>query len=222
MKIAGLTDIHGDTKAILKLRPTLNAVDVILLVGDITSFGREADTRWLISALSPNQSKVLAVAGNCDYREVDEYLAKTGMNLHGNGTVVNNVAFVGLGGSLKTPFGTPNELTEEDFKSALQQGIDQVPADCPLVLVSHHPPYKTACDRLSTGDYVGSIAVREFIEKYQPLVCFTGHIHEARAVDQIGNTRIINPGRLGQGYFSFARIEDGLQDYGIKSLGENL
>ncbi|MBS3758184.1 MAG: metallophosphoesterase family protein [Desulfobacterales bacterium] len=218
MVIAGLTDIHGSRAAVEKARSILDTVDVILLVGDITNFGRAADVGRVVDALSHNSAKLLAVSGNCDYPEVDAYLSASGINIHAGCAVIDNVVFLGLGGSLITPFGTPNEYTEEEIKSALQQGIEQAPPDLPLVLVAHQPPYQTQCDRLSSGSYVGSVAVREFIEKYQPLVCFTGHIHEARAIDQIGRTPIINPGRLGQGYLSFARVADTLQDYGIKPI----
>ena len=41
---------------------------------------------------------------------------------------------------------------------------------------------------------VGSKAVREMIEKYQPLVGLHGHIHECRGAVQIGKTLCLNPG----------------------------
>jgi Icc-related predicted phosphoesterase len=41
---------------------------------------------------------------------------------------------------------------------------------------------------------VGSTAVREIIEEYQPALGLFGHIHESRGVDQIGRTVCINPG----------------------------
>jgi Icc-related predicted phosphoesterase len=40
----------------------------------------------------------------------------------------------------------------------------------------------------------GSQAVRELIERYQPLVALHGHIHESRAMTKIGRTVCINPG----------------------------
>ena len=129
MKIAGLTDIHGNTAAIAKVLPALDAADVVLLVGDITKFGREADVKRLMSALSHPSAKLLAVSGNCDYKEVDEYLSIAGVNIHASCIVINNVAFVGLAGSLITPFGTPNEYSEAEIKNALQQGIDRASED---------------------------------------------------------------------------------------------
>jgi Icc-related predicted phosphoesterase len=59
------------------------------------------------------------------------------------------------------------------------------------------------------GRSVGSKAVRQFIEKYQPDVCVTGHIHESKAVDRIGKTQIINPGLFGSGGYVMIRLLDG-------------
>ncbi len=41
---------------------------------------------------------------------------------------------------------------------------------------------------------VGSTAVRQIIEEYQPLLALHGHIHECRAATKIGRTLAINPG----------------------------
>jgi uncharacterized protein len=41
---------------------------------------------------------------------------------------------------------------------------------------------------------VGSTAVREIIEEYQPALALHGHIHESRGEAQIGRTLAINSG----------------------------
>jgi hypothetical protein len=41
---------------------------------------------------------------------------------------------------------------------------------------------------------MGSTAVLNAIEKHQPLLGLHGHIHESRAIQQIGRTLCINPG----------------------------
>lgn len=46
------------------------------------------------------------------------------------------------------------------------------------VYVFHTPPNRTNLDQRYYGDHVGSLAVRLFIEKYQPYVTLHGHIHE--------------------------------------------
>jgi len=48
--------------------------------------------------------------------------------------------------------------------------------------------------------HVGSVAVRQAIEKYQPLLGIHGHIHESRGFVKIGQTLCINPGsEYGEG-----------------------
>jgi Icc-related predicted phosphoesterase len=46
---------------------------------------------------------------------------------------------------------------------------------------------------------VGSKAIRAIIEKYQPDLCITGHIHESKGIDSIFGTPIYNHGMLRQG-----------------------
>jgi len=216
--IIGLTDVHGSIASIERMHDIINEADIVLFVGDITNFGREKETARVVSPVMEKAKKVLAVSGNCDYKEVDNYLDTCGINLHGIGETVDGIGFVGLGGSLITPFNTPNELTEDEIEDFLNQGHGQIPADIPMVLVSHQPPFKTNCDRLSSGDHVGSEKVRRFIEKNHPLICFTGHIHESTGMDQIGDTYVINPGLLASGQYAYARVGDGVEEIEIRRL----
>lgn len=206
MNLLGLTDIHGHVKALQNMNDMILTADLILLVGDITNFGRQAETESILSALEPHGKKVLAVSGNCDYPEVDACLTDRNLNLHATSVVVDGIGFLGLGGSLITPFGTPNEMSEDEIESRLERAYARLEPDTPFVLVSHQPPHDTRCDRLASGMHVGSRMVRNFIEKRRPLACFTGHIHESVGTDRIGATPIINPGPLGTGFYAFAEI----------------
>ena len=218
MIIIGLTDVHGSVTSIEQMNKIINKADVILFVGDITNFGREKETARVVSPVLKKTCRVLAVSGNCDYQEVDNYLDSCGINFHGVGETVDGIGFVGLGGSLITPFNTPNELTEDEIAHFLYQGYDQIPPDIPIILVSHQPPFKTNCDRLSSGDHVGSQTVRRFIEKHHPLACFTGHIHESTGIDQIGDTYVINPGLLANGQYAYAKIGEGVEEIEIRKF----
>jgi uncharacterized protein len=75
------------------------------------------------------------------------------------------------------------------------------------LLLTHSPPYKTNLDRAALDGkmvdhvpldvHVGSIAIKRFIEKRQPLVSLHGHIHESTRLtgqwrDTIGETLAIN------------------------------
>lgn len=67
------------------------------------------------------------------------------------------------------------------------------------IYVIHSPPFNTKLDIVTTKMHVGSRAVREFIEKEQPLLALHGHIHESPGMsgswkDKIGNTICINVG----------------------------
>lgn len=70
------------------------------------------------------------------------------------------------------------------------------------VLVSHSPPRDTACDAIATGVHVGSRAVRAHVERHQPPIVLSGHIHESPRVtgayrDTLGRTVVVNPGQFG-------------------------
>jgi len=218
MIIVGLSDIHGGKDTILRMAETLAGADVVALAGDITHFGKDTQAREVLKPLFEHAKKVIAVPGNCDYPEVDICIDSHGINLHARGTVHNGIGFIGLGGSLITPFHTPNEYTEDEVRRLLNQGHSQLPSNLPLVLVSHQPPIGTTCDRISSGEHVGSIAVREFIEVHQPRVCICGHIHESRNVDKINDTWIINPGMLGKGHYAFVRIGEGKEIFEVRKI----
>jgi Icc-related predicted phosphoesterase len=218
MIIIGLSDIHGDLSIIKKMESLLAKADVTLLVGDITNFGRESEIKQVLTSVIHSTQNIFAVSGNCDYPEVDAFLSEQNINLHGKGEVWNAIGFVGLGGSLVTPFQTPNELTEDEIEHYLANGYSQIPSNIPMILVSHQPPLKTKCDRISTGDHVGSNSVRNFIEKHQPLICFTGHIHESIGVDKIGDTYIINPGMLNKECYAYAEINEKVETIEIRGI----
>ncbi len=218
MKIIGVTDIHGSISAIERMTGILCEADLVLFAGDITHFGREAEAEQVMSFVVPKVSRCLAVSGNCDFPEVDAFLDRRGINLHARGMEIDGIGFVGLGGSLVTPFHTPNESSEEEMARWLDTGFAQLSPAIPWILVSHQPPHRTACDRLFSGDHVGSLSVRRFIEQNKPLICFTGHIHESAGMDRIGETHVINPGILRNGRYAYAEITDGVKAIEIRSI----
>ncbi len=70
------------------------------------------------------------------------------------------------------------------------------------VYVLHSPPRGTGCDMIGAGAHVGSRAIRAFIEREQPPLVLSGHIHESPRVsssfrDAIGATAVVNPGQFG-------------------------
>ncbi len=204
--IVALADIHDDLERLGTAAGDLVAADIVLLVGDLTNFGRQAAATRVVRAVRQYNNRVLAVPGNCDYPEVDAYLTQEGINLHRKSRVVDGVAFVGVGGSLPCPGKTPNEFSDREFESFLAEAVSELNPGAPVILVSHQPPRNTVTDFARIGRHVGSQSVRVFIETVQPQICFTGHIHEGRGIDCIGRTSVINPGPLWTGSYACARV----------------
>lgn len=207
MKIIALTDIHGRVQAADLIADDLKSADLVILPGDLTTFGKREEAAQIVDTVRKYNPNVLAVMGNCDYPEVEQYLNDEGLCIHRGHRRVNGVVFAGLGGSLKCPIPTLNEWTEEQVAEHLEAAVKGAPADVPLVLVSHQPARNTITDLAANGGHVGSAAVREFIERRKPLLCLSGHIHEAQGTDSIGPTTLVNPGPFMEGRYAVAEID---------------
>jgi hypothetical protein len=69
------------------------------------------------------------------------------------------------------------------------------------VYVVHMPPAGVCLDMCYSGETVGSVTLKRFLEKSQPLLSLHGHIHESPEVTgkwqaRIGETLCIQPGQL--------------------------
>ena len=191
--------------------PDVAHADMLIANGDLTNYGRNKDAKTVLDQLLAYNNNLLALVGNLDHAEINDYLEEIGLNLHRQARLIDGkVCLMGVGGSNFTPFNTPMEFSESQLADIIQDGYEQARGfitlaeplnrnKIPLVLVSHVPPRNTAVDKLRDGRHVGSTAVRRFIEKHQPDVCIAGHIHEGRGEDRIGKTHILNPGMLRDG-----------------------
>lgn len=199
MKLVALTDIHGNRGMAKRLAEHLKKEkpDALIIAGDVTNFSGAEVARKVLEPLLETCVPILAVHGNCDGRDMPELLEELGIGIHNKRRELNGIGFVGIGGSNITPFNTVWELTEDEIREILERNYR--PGD---VIVSHAPPKDTKADRVHSGLHVGSSALREFIEDNQPPLVITGHIHEGRSVDRVGETVIVNPGPLFRGYYA--------------------
>jgi uncharacterized protein len=98
---------------------------------------------------------------------------------------------------------TVTDLNSEDSIEAnlhvLEKKINR-----PFIFVSHIPPYNTDLDVMYNDEHVGSLAIRDFIEKWSQkkylLGSFHGHIHESprrtgSIMTSIHGTPCFNPGQ---------------------------
>lgn len=193
MKLLIFSDIHGDQAALKKLMEI--EADYYFAAGDLANWGRGLEQLGPI--LQRRADRMYVMPGNhesdSDIRGFSEQYKFR--DFHGQSMQIEGYNVAGLGYSNPTPFNTPGEYTEEELAARLQKfsGLD------PLILICHAPPKDTKLDRAGEGLHFGSQAVRDFIEREQPLYFYCGHIHEAAGVeDTIGRTRGWNVGKRGQ------------------------
>ncbi|MBQ9539429.1 MAG: serine/threonine protein phosphatase, partial [Treponema sp.] len=53
---------------------------------------------------------------------------------------------------------------------------------------------------------------------YKPLAVVTGHIHESIGYDKIGDTTVINPGSLADGYYAWLSIAHSQDRWEVKQV----
>lgn len=155
----------------------------------------------------------LVMPGNDDPPMVKRYLNEASWLIQAEERIVELGPYqvLSLGYSTPTPWDSPREITEDEMRAKLKDGIAKLEPGKPVILNLHNPPYDTRTDRAYklTPDMriqtaggepvlapVGSVAVREAIEQVQPVLSLHGHIHESRAVGKLGRTQIFNPGSM--------------------------
>ena len=216
MKIVSFGDVHMAIGQMSNIALELSTAEVLILSGDLTNFGGVEDTTKVLAAARSYCPTVLALPGNLDRSEVIGFLRAENVALHGESRRIDQLGLFGCGGSNITPFHTPLEYQDEQLGEVLAQAYAGV-ADAPLqLMVCHTPPYATKLDRLTNGTPVGSVSVRQFIEKQQPHLCITGHIHESPGVDFIGRTKILNAGPFAAGGYIVVRSDNGILDAELK------
>ena len=207
------SDFHGSIKAFREAASKAEDVqaDVVVVCGDITHFGSVQEARALLSPLVDLRLPVLFVPGNCDPPSLIGVDMEGARCIHGLCETYGDLTFLGVGGGLISSFQTPFEITEEEILDVLTRGFIQASNGRRLVLISHNPPKDTKIDRLHTGRHIGSISVRRFIEEKKPAVVFCGHVHEARGIDHIGETILVNPGPARHGHYALADFNEKIE-----------
>ncbi len=114
---------------------------------------------------------------------------------------LDGVQVVSVGYTNPTPFETSRETSEIALAEKLRVASRDVNSAYCVLANLHAPPYGCGAldlvgnpDRPGETKHVGSHAVRDFIERVQPLVALVGHIHEGKGVARLGRTDVFNPG----------------------------
>ena len=171
--------------------------------------------RWLELAeekLAGTGVRCFFAPGNDDPAFVDDILRSSALVINPEETLVDlgdGITMISVGYSNKTPWDSPRELPEEELAAYIGEQAEALGNTDRVIFNFHVPPRDTPIDQAVLLDPefrpimkggmpvisgVGSTAVRDALEKYQPMLSLHGHIHESRGEARIGRTLAINPG----------------------------
>ena len=191
-KILAASDIHGDTDATKKLaaKAKKENVDLVVLAGDLSSF---VETEGILKPFIDNDQKVVFVPGNWDSSVTADVLTK----MYG----VKNVGkhYVKYGEVGIFGIGSPDwqmNLNEKKTMKKLEDDFNKIKDLEKKIMVSHLHASDTKAE---FSGIEGEEVLRKAIEKFQPDVFLSGHIHEAEGLNEkIGKTRVFSLGKKGR------------------------
>jgi Icc-related predicted phosphoesterase len=217
----GFYDVVMDEDEYLATQADPDAVERLFV-----RLATERLTRWIDLAetrLGGTGVKVYATGGNDDLTEVMATMDRTDTQAFvaceeravplDDEHVMISMPYVN-----PTPWKTPREDDEAGLADRIARMANRFGDHGKVIFNFHAPPVDSTLDTCpmldSTTDPpsqvvrggqpvlygAGSTAIRESIERYQPMLGLHGHIHEAQAAARLGRTVCINPGsEYGEG-----------------------
>jgi hypothetical protein len=203
MNLLAFTDFHGNQDAYRKAKVVIaeRRPELVIVAGDIINHDYDRATKHLIDLATAGRP-IYFVPGNMDNAELARWSGTENVHgLHGHCIYAEGLALIGLGGSPYSRFKTVFEYSEGEAEEVLKEA-QKFYHGGKLVLVSHCPPQGTKLDEVSDGGHAGSTSVHTYVEKNHPLLVISGHVHEARGVDKMGSTSLVNPGPAQHGNYA--------------------
>jgi Icc-related predicted phosphoesterase len=191
--------------------------------------------RWMKLAaekLAGTGVRCFVSPGNDDEFEVDDAVRKAEAVELGEGRLIDIEGFtmISSGWSNPTPWNTHREEPEEKLAERIEAMAALIPDMSRAIFNLHCPPYRSGLDEAPAIDAdlkllhggralrpVGSKAVRDAIDRYQPMLSLHGHIHESKGAVTLGKTLSINPGSAYEEGMLMAAIIQLDAKKGIKS-----
>jgi Icc-related predicted phosphoesterase len=171
------------------------------------------------------KTPVFVTGGNDDYLSIEPILDDADWIVNAEGSVVEllpGVPMISSGYGNVTPWNCPRDISEDELGARIEAMAVELDDPHAAVFNLHVPPHASGldrCMRLDTsvspprpvvGEQIdaGSTAVRNALERYQPMLSLHGHIHESRGIRKIGTTRCVNPGsEYSEGVLNAAIID---------------
>ena len=190
-----------------KLSVWVNETFNKLMAERVTAWMAYADTK-----LKGSEIQCYVCPGNDDMFDIDALIQRSATVNDAEGELINlpgDYELISTGWSTPTPWKTFRECSEEELGKKILEMTSQLKHPATSIFNFHDPPSKSGLDdapeltenldikgggRITKP--VGSVAVREAIEKLQPLLGLHGHIHESKGIAKVGKTVCINPGSV--------------------------
>jgi Icc-related predicted phosphoesterase len=237
IRVAAVADIHFATDSGGRLRPYLedlaDRADVLLVGGDLTTYGHPDEAATLADELRGVGVPVLAVLGNHDFHagreeEVRAAVERAGVRvLEGDGVVLDvggarvGVAGVkgfggGFAGACGTEFGEPEMKAFIRHTRSVAERLEGVLADLDAdvrIVLLHYAPVKATLlgERLEIYPFLGSYLLAEAVDRAGADLVFHGHAHR-------GTEKGITPGGIHVRNVALPVIR---RAYNVYSLGVN-
>lgn len=203
IRIAAVGDVHLDEDVVGRFRPALeelpDCADVLLLAGDLTRHGTEAEARCVAQEFGDLGVPVITVLGNHDHQcdqvpQVVKVLEDAGITvLEGTGTVLEcaggrlGVAGVkgfggGFAGRCASDFGEPEMKafvrTTRESADALAAALLSLECDSLVALTHYSPvPDTLAGEPLEIYPFLGCYQLGQAIDSAPTALALHGHAH---------------------------------------------
>src|SRR5579875_2377547 len=193
MRVHVISDVHGNSPA---LRRAGDGADALICLGDLLLFVDYADHSRGIFAdpFGAMPEPAYLTYGNVDIPRLWPGHLRPGHRvLDGERAEIGGLTFGFVGGGLRSPYRTPNEIDDDAF-AAKVEAVGAVD-----VLCAHIPPdipellFDTVARRMERG----SRALLEAARRTRPRYLLFGHVHQPLVASlAIGPTRCVNVGHF--------------------------
>ena len=219
IRVAAAADIHCTESRRTEIEAAFESldsdVDLVLLAGDLTTYGEPEQAEVLADAVQAVAAPVVAVLGNHDWHsnredEIIRLLLDAGVTVLERGWTIldvrgTRVGIVGTKGfvggfpdSQLPDFGEPllrrvyAETTEE--VRALDEGLEAV-SDCSVrIVLLHYAPTQTTLEGepKTIWTFLGTDRMAPPIESHRPDLVLHGHGHAGTFAGSIGDVPVFN------------------------------
>ncbi len=232
IRFAAAGDIHADDAnrddLARAFRNVDGTVDLILLAGDLTTYGQPEQAALLAEICRPLQVPVYAVLGNHDWHcnqvpEIVALLSGAGVRVLDRSWAIEEVegASVGIVGvkgfvggfpdSQLPDFGEPllRQVYAEtsDEVDALSAGLEAVAGSDHRIVLLHYSPTASTLEGEPRGiwPFLGTDRLAEPIAEHKPDVVLHGHTHAGTFEGAVGSVPVFNVAVpvIGRDFFVF-------------------